>query len=151
MLNENTRNVPDVRTVVNAHVKTVADVVSDLKEELQEFVSTRVTMLRSELGAKLENIKMAMPMLGVGMVLILTAWLAFTGFLISILAQAFWPHPWAYVLSFLIVAFVYGLIGGVAATAAWKKMNAAGVKPERTIRVLEQDRIWLHTEAKTQL
>jgi Putative Actinobacterial Holin-X, holin superfamily III len=151
VLNENTRDIPDIKTVVNTHVKTVADVVSDLKTELQEFLSTRVAMLRSELGAKLETVKTAMPMLIVGLLLLVTAWLAFTGFLVAIIAEALEPRPWAYVVSFLIVAFVYALVGSVAAMAAWKKMNATGVKPERTIRMLEQDRIWLQTEAKTQL
>ena len=151
MSNEYPRNVPDVKTVVNAHVKTVAEVVSDLKEELQEFVGTRVAMLRTEMGTKLQNIKLAMPTLIVGLVLLWTAWLAFTGFLICIVAQAFWPSSWAFVISFIIIAVVYGLVGGVVALFAWKKINESGVKPERTIRVLEQDRIWLQTEAKTQV
>jgi hypothetical protein len=151
VLSENTRDIPDIKTVVNTHVKTVADVVSDLKTELQEFLSTRVAMLRSELGAKLETVKTAMPMLVVGLLLLVTAWLAFTGFLIAIIAEALEPRPWAYVVSSLIVAFIYALVGSVAAMVAWKKMNATGVKPERTIRMLEQDRIWLQTEAKTQL
>lgn len=149
MSNEYPRQSPDIKTVVNSHVKNLAEVVADLKEELQEFVGTRVAMLRTEVGAKLQTIKLAMPTLIVGLVLLWTAWLAFTGFLVCIIAQAFWGSSWAFVISFIIVALVYGVVGGMVALFAWKKINESGVKPERTIRVLEQDRIWLQTEAKT--
>jgi VIT1/CCC1 family predicted Fe2+/Mn2+ transporter len=147
--NEYPRHSPDIKTVVNSHVKNVAEVVADLKEELQEFVSTRVAMLRTEVGAKLQTIKLALPTLIVGLVLLWTAWLAFTGFLVCLIAQAFWGSSWAFVISFIIVAFVYGVVGGMVALFAWKKIDESGVKPERTIRVLERDRIWLQTEAKT--
>jgi len=149
--NEYSTHLPDVKTVVNTHVKTIAEVVADLKQELQDFVSTRLAMLRTEMGTKLQTIKLAMPTLVVGLVLLGTAWLAFTGFLICIIAQAFWGSSWAYVISFIIVAVIYGALGGIVALFAWKKINESGVKPERTIRVLEQDRIWLQTEAKTQV
>jgi hypothetical protein len=34
---------------------------------------------------------------------------------------------------------------------ALKQMKEIGLKPERTLRVLKQDEVWLQTEAKTQL
>jgi hypothetical protein len=149
--NEYSGNVADVKTVVDTHVKTIAEVVADLKKELQEFVGTRLAMLRTEMGTKLQVIKLAVPTLVIGLVLLWTAWLAFTGFLVCIIAQAFWGNSWAFVISFIIIAILYGVIGGILALLAWKSVNESGVKPERTIRMLEQDRIWLQTEAKTQV
>ncbi len=135
----------------NPYPKTVPEVLTELKEELKEFLTTRVAMLRLEMGEKLHKIKVAAPMLVVGLLLLITAWLVFTGFLVTIIAQAFLPSPWAYVLSFIIVVALYAIAGGVAAMSGWKQLKQAGLKPERTIRVLEQDRIWIQTEAKTQL
>lgn len=137
--------------MINEQAKTVPEAITDLKEELQEFLSTRVAMLRSEMAAKLQTWKMAAPTLVIGLVLLWTAWLAFTGFLICIIAEAFGASSWAIVLSFVIVAVLYGIVGSVVVLFAWKQLKETGVKPTRTMDVLEQDRIWLQTEARTQL
>jgi VIT1/CCC1 family predicted Fe2+/Mn2+ transporter len=137
--------------VINGHAKTVPEAIAELKDELKDFISTRVEMLRSEMSEKLRVVKMAAPALLVGVLLLLTAWLVFTGFLVAIIAQAFAPSPWAYTLSFVLVAVLYAIVGGAAAYTGWRGLRETSVKPERTIRVLEQDRIWLQTEAKTQL
>lgn len=144
--------------MINGHSKTVAEAIADLKhelatlqDELKEFVSTRAAMLGSEMGEKLRVIKLAAPVVLIGILLLITAWLLFTGFLVCILAQAFVPNPWAYTLSFVLLAVLYAIVGGATAYVGWKQLRATSVKPERTLRVLEQDRIWLQTEAKSQL
>ena len=135
----------------NGYTKSVADVISDLKTELQEFVSTRITMLRSEIQENIRNLKMAVPVLVIGMVLLWTTWLLFTGFLVAIIGRAFGTNPWAYVVSLLVVAVGYGILGGAAVMMGLKQIKSKGLKPERTIRVLQQDRIWIQEEARTQL
>lgn len=137
--------------MINGHAKTVPEAIAEFKDELKDFISTRVEMLRSEMSEKLRAIKLAAPALLIGVVLLLTAWLVFTGFLVSIIAQAFAPSPWAYTLSFVLVTALYAIVGGATAYSGWRGLRATGMKPERTIRVLEQDRIWMQTEAKTQL
>jgi hypothetical protein len=139
--NTNAKTVPDIRTVVTEHARTMGDVISELKEELKEFVNTRATMLRCEMGEKLRTIKVAAPTLVVGLLVLLTAWFVFTGFLVAIVAQAFVPSPWAYTLSFVIVAALYAMMGGAAAYMGWRQLRATRMKPERTLHVLEQDRI----------
>lgn len=136
---------------MNNGVKTVPEVVADLKEELKEFVATRLAMLRGEWNEKFETLKLSAPVLIIGLTLLWTGWLAFTGFLICIIAEAFLPSAWAFVISFIIVAVCYAIIGGGMAFAGYRQLREKGVKPERTIRVLQQDRIWLQTEGKTQL
>lgn len=137
--------------MTNGHVKSVQETLLDLKDELKDFLSTRVAMLRAEMSEKLRIVKMAAPTLVVGLFLLLTAWFVFTGFLIVIIAQAFMPSPWAYTLSFVLVAVLYAIVGGAAAYMAWRRLKTMSLKPERTIRVLEQDRIWIQREAKTQV
>jgi hypothetical protein len=135
----------------NGHIKSIPEVIADLKTELQEFVSTRVAMLRSELQDNLRSLKMAAPVLIIGLVLLWTAWLLFTGFLVAIIGVAFGSSTWGYVISLLIVAAGYLIVGGLAAMTGWKKITQRGIKPERTIRVLQQDKIWIQAESKAQL
>ncbi len=151
MPNGKVRPMPGLGPVVTEHARTVGDVISELKEELTDFISTRVAMLRSEMSEKLRMIKLAAPVILVGLLLLVSAWLVFTGFLVVIIAHAFMPSGWAYALSFLIVSALYMIVGGAAAYLGWRQLTATGMKPERTIQVLEEDRIWLQTEAKSQL
>jgi uncharacterized membrane protein YqjE len=137
--------------MTDPHAKSVADAIAELREDLQEFVTTRVMMLRSELREKLRMIRMAAPTMFIGILLLAFAALLFTGFLVCIIAQVFMPSPWAYSLSFVLVSVLYAVVGGAAAYLGWKQLRATGIKPERTIHVLKQDRVWLQTEAKSQL
>ena len=151
MSNGNLKTIPDTRTVINSHAKTVADVIAELKQELKEFAATRAGIFRSEMTSKLQTVKMATPLLITGLALLWTAWLAFTGFLVCMIARVFWPSSWAFGIAFIIVALLYAIVGGFAAAMAVNRLKKTSLKPERTLRVLEQDRIWLQTEAKTQL
>ncbi|HTV66580.1 MAG TPA: phage holin family protein [Bryocella sp.] len=135
----------------NAHAKTVPEALADLREDLKEFVTTRAMMLRSELREKLRMIRMAAPAMLIGILILAMAGLLFTGFLVCIIAQVFMPSPWAYSLSFILVAVLYAIVGGAASYLGWQQLRATGIRPERTIHVLEQDRVWLQTEAKSQL
>ncbi|HKD85041.1 MAG TPA: phage holin family protein [Terriglobales bacterium] len=137
--------------MANGYTKPITEVIEELKEELKEFVATRLAMLRSELNEKYQSLKTAAPVLSIGIALLGTAWLLFTGFLVTIIAQAFAPNPWNYAISFILVTVVYAVVGGLAAYLAWRQLKQKGVKPERTIRVLQQDRIWLQTEGKSQI
>jgi uncharacterized membrane protein YqjE len=144
--------------VTNGNAKTVPDaiadlkaVIADLKTELQEFITTRLAIFSAEMREKVENIKRGAPMVVVGLLVLLTAWLTLTGFLVCLVAQAFTPNPWAYMAAFAIVTVFYAVAGAGVAAFAWKAMKGTGLKPERTIHVLQQDREWLQTEARTQL
>jgi amino acid transporter len=125
-------------------------VAGDLKSEIKEFVSTRVAMLRAEMGEKLSSAKKSLPAMLLGGVLLGTAWLLLTGVLVTAIATAF-SGPWAYTISLLIVGIAYLLLGGMVAMMGWRQITQTGFKPERTIGVLKQDEVWLATEAKTQL
>jgi uncharacterized membrane protein YqjE len=134
----------------DGYTKSVPEVVNDLRAELIEFVSTRLAMLRSEMSEKLSAYKAAVPALIIGMVLLLTCWLLFTGVLVTAIASAF-SSPWRWVYAFLIVASGYLLVGGMLVTGARSKLKETKLVPERTLRVLKQDEVWLQTEAKTQI
>lgn len=134
-----------------ANGKSVADVLEDFKEEIREFAVTRLQMLRNELKEKMSSWGSAIPLMIVGLVFLAIALLLFTGFLVALIALAFAGQPWAYALSFVIVAVLYALVGTVAGVYGYRTLKSAGVAPERTLRVLKQDGIWLRTETRTQV
>ncbi len=137
--------------MTNGHSKGVIEVVEELRDELIEFLTTRFEMLEAEFDEKTRVLKMSAPLLGIGALALTTAWLLFTAFLVVMIAQAFAPSAWRFTVAFLVVAVLYALVGGVAAYVAWRLLKEKGVKPERILRVLKQDSLWLETEAKERI
>ena len=129
--------------------RSVAEVLNECKEELKEFVSTRLEMLRGEMQEKLANVKVALPALVVGAVLLLAAFFLFTWGLVSLIAMAMLGQPYAYTVAFFAVFVLYALSGGATAAYGLRTLTSQGMKPERTLRVLKQDQIWLQSEART--
>ena len=131
--------------------RTVAEVLNEFKEELKEFVGTRGQMLRSEMQEKVGAWKTAVPTIAIGAVLILFALLVFTAGLVEVIALAFPGQPWAMAAACFIVFVLYGLAGGFMLLYGWRTAKEPGLAPERTLKVLKQDQIWLQTEARTEL
>lgn len=136
--------------MANGYTKSLPEVVNDLRAELKDFVATRLSIFRVEMREKLSSLKAAMPALIVGAVLLLMAWMLFTGFLLTAIALAF-GTPWGWAWAFLIVAACYAFLGGMLAAAGRAKLRKANLVPERTIRVLKQDEVWLQSEARIQI
>jgi hypothetical protein len=137
--------------VPNENGRSLAGVVSELKDELKEFVATRVDMLKSEMKDKVSSLKMAAILIAAGVFLGLTAWFVLTAALISIIAAAFLPSAYSYFLACVIVGVAYLLVGGIFATFALRELKQRGMMPERTIRVLKQDQLWIQSEARQQV
>ncbi|MFB3917944.1 MAG: phage holin family protein [Terriglobales bacterium] len=135
----------------NENGRTLAGVVAELRDQLKEFVATRISMLRSELKDKASAWKIALPLIVVALVLFGTAWLVLTGALIAIIAAAFAPSPFAPFFALIIVGVAYALLGVICASFGIREFRESGVIPHRTLRVLKEDQIWLQTEARTQI
>ena len=131
--------------------RNFAGVVAELKEESKEFVSTRLAMLQSEMKNKVSAWKTAAPTLVAGALLLGTAWLLLTGAIVAAVYVAFGDNPWAAALSLIIVCVVYAICGGIAISVALGKMRETGVIPQRTLRVLKDDQVWISNEARAQL
>ena len=138
---------------INAEVngRTLAGVVAELKDEMKEFFSTRLAMLRSELKDKVSAWKTALPMIVIGLVLLATCWLLLTGALVAAIAVAFEGNPFAPAIALAVVGAFYAITGGVAVVFAWRDLSEHGVVPERTMRVLKDDQLWIRNQAKVQL
>jgi Putative Actinobacterial Holin-X, holin superfamily III len=131
--------------------RTLAGVVAELKDELKDFVQTRVAMLQSEMRDKLSSLKTAAPMIVIGLVLLGTAWLLITGAIVAAIYVAFEGNPFAAAIALVIVGVLYALAGGAAVAFAWREIRQGGLAPRRTIRVLKDDQLWIRNEARVQL
>ncbi len=131
--------------------RTLAGVVSELKDELKEFVNTRMAMLQSELKEKLSAWKMALPTIVLGLVLLGTAWLLLTGAIVAAIYVAFAGNPFAAAIALAIIGVVYAVGGGLAATFALRELKENSPVPKRTMKVLKDDQLWIRNEARVQL
>jgi len=136
--------INDVHTATG---KNISDVLHDFKNELSTFIATRVQMLQEEMRQKMAAMKAALPMIVIGAVFLLTAWLLITAGLVTVIATAMQGMPWAYPIAFGIVAVLYLIFGGILAMMGMSAMRKQGLKPEKTIKVLQEDKLWLQTEA----
>ncbi len=126
--------------------RTLAGVINDLKQELKEFIDTRVQMLTSEMKQKTAMLKMVVPMLIIAAAL---GWVGFLLLTIALVAAIANLIGWGW--SFLAIGVLYLLVAGATGFMAWREFQAEGVAPTRTIKVLKQDQIWLQNEARTQV
>jgi hypothetical protein len=131
--------------------RNLAGVVAEMKDELKEFLGTRVAMLMSELKDKASAWKMALPTIVIGLALLGTSWLLLTAALVAAVYVAFAGNPFAAAIAFAIVFVVYAVLGGIAVLFAVHDLREHGVVPQRTLRVLKDDQVWIANEAKVQL
>lgn len=131
--------------------RNIAEVLTDIKEELKEFVQTRVAMLKAEVQEKVQTIKTAAPLAVVALVLLGTAYLLFTLALVG-LVMAFLPdNPFRWCIAFAAIAVLWTIIGGIAAYFAKRELELKGLLPKRTIEVLKGDKVWVQAEVKNQI
>jgi uncharacterized membrane protein YqjE len=129
--------------------KSLGTVLTETKEEMKDFIETRLQLLRSEISEKLRTWKYSVPLLLLAAGLLLIGWLTLTFTFIALIRAAFLPSPYAWVWASLIVAGVYLISGLVTGWFAYSELVAVGVAPTRTLQVLKQDQVWMQNEART--
>jgi uncharacterized membrane protein YqjE len=136
---------------VNINGRSLTGVLNEVKDEVKEFLQTRITMLKAELGEKMRTFKTALPMIITAVLLLWAAFVLFTLCLVGLVSVAFYDNPFRWFLSFIIVGVLYSIIGGMAAVFGLKELRAQGITPKKTIQVLKEDQIWLQHEARSQV
>jgi hypothetical protein len=129
--------------------KSLATLLTETKEELKEFVVTRVGILKAEIDEKISTWKAVVPVLLGALALLWTAWLALSFALTAWLHALFLPSPFAWLWAALIVGGTYFVLAVVLGWFAYSELTEAGIAPTRTIKVLKQDQVWLQNEART--
>jgi uncharacterized membrane protein YqjE len=133
----------------NGHDRSLGSIISEIKEELKEFVNTRVEMVKAELRETVGAAKVAVPL---GIMALALGWVAFLMFTLAVVVlihSAFAGSTYAWFYAFVIVGFLWACFGAVAAFFAYNAIRSHGRFPKRTAEVLKADKMWLQTEARS--
>src|SRR5579884_4139078 len=118
---------------VTGNGRTIAEILGDMKTELQEFVQTRIELLKREMQEKAAILKAVLPMAVAGALFLVTAFWLFSLALVGLFAGVFTGDPYRWLWSFLIVGFLWAIIGAVAGLIAMRQLTARKLMPRRTI------------------
>ena len=131
--------------------RTVGSILSDTKDELKEFLETRITMLRTELGEKMAMLKSAAPLAIVGILFLVTAYMLFTLGLVAAIVAFLPQNPYRWCIAFFAIAVLWGLIGGICTYMAVREFQVKELLPKRTMQVLKEDKVWLQSEVRSRV
>jgi len=136
--------------VVTENNRTIRDVVTELKSDARDFVSTRLQMLSQEMKEKVGVWKVAIPMLAAAALFGVVTFLALTFAFIAFFAGVFYGSAYSWCYGALIVTAGYFLIAIGMFYLGRRELTQAGLAPKRTMRVLKEDQIWIQHEARSQ-
>jgi uncharacterized membrane protein YqjE len=128
--------------------RTVGSILSDTKEELKEFLETRIAMLKTELGEKMAMLKSAAPLAVVGILFLVTAYALFTLGLVGLIVAFLPENPYRWCIAFFAIAVLWGIVGGIAGYMAMREFQVKELMPKRTMQVLKEDKMWLQSEVR---
>ena len=131
--------------------RSLADVVTEIKNEFTDFVHTRAAMALSEIRENMKWMKSSTRYLLAGAVLLGTAYFLLTIAVVTLVAAAFWDNPYHWFLGFAAVGLLWAILGSVLAYLAIRQFRIRGLLPRRTIEVLKRDKVWLQHEASHQV
>ena len=137
--------------VVTENNKSIGQVVSELKNDARDFISTRLQILTQEMNDKVKVWKVAIPMLVIAGLLAGIAVLVLTFAIVAFLAGVFQPSPYAWCYGALIVTAFYIIAAFGLFYLGKRELTHTGIAPTRTLRVLKQDQIWIQNEARSQV
>ena len=131
---------------MNGHTKPLGEILTEFRDDLKQFIDTRIQLFKRELQEKWNRWKTAVPLLCVALVVVCTAWMVLTFGLVALVHAWFLPSAYAWLWGALIVGGIYLLAAGALGWLGYKEISVTGLKPERTLAVLKHDRQWIDNE-----
>jgi len=131
--------------------RSVGEVLAEIRNEVTEFVNTRLQMLQSEILEASKTVKRAAPSLLAGIILLTTSYIFFTLAIVALIAVAFWSNPYHWFFAFLMVGIVWSIAGAMAMFMAFRALKFHGLAPRKTMEVLKADKVWLQYEVGSRL
>jgi len=129
--------------------KSLAAILAETKEEITQFITTRVSILKAETEEKVRKLKAVIPLVVAALLLLVTGWMALTFALMALLHALFLPSIYSWLWAGLIVGGLYMVVGMVIGKTAMGRIKANSWTPDRTLTVLKQDKVWIQNEART--
>ena len=127
-----------------ANGRSLAAVVAELKNDVVQSLETRYQILLAEMKEKTETWKSALPWLLVAVFLAFAGFLLLTGAAVVLVAVAV-GVGW----SLLIVGAVYLILAAISVAVVYGELKSHGIAPQRTLHVLQEDKVWLQKEARS--
>lgn len=124
---------------------SIGELFRELAQESSTLIRQEVALAKSEMRANLRGLGTDAAMMAAGGAALLLAMLVFTAFLIAGLGDMLGDEYW---LGALIVGVAYALVGGVLLMRGRSGLRRDDLKPEQTIRSLQEDRRWAQAEAQ---
>ena len=134
---------------MNGHDRSLGSIIAEIKEEVKDFVNTRVQVIRSEIQETVGAAKVALPLSFMALALFWIGLLLFTAAAVVLVASAFAGHVYAWFFATVIVGFLWICFGAIAAFFAYNAFRSRSRFPQRTVEVLKADKVWLQTEARS--
>lgn len=134
-----------------ANGRNLAALLAEIKDEIRDFLQTRITMLKTELREKSKNFKTAAILAISGILLLTTAYMLLTLALVAAIMAAFPARAYRWFFAFLAVGVFWSVFGAIAAYFAKRELELRGILPKRTIEVLKGDKVWVQTEVKNHI
>ncbi|UWZ86885.1 phage holin family protein [Occallatibacter riparius] len=131
--------------------RSFGSILFDAKEELKQFVETRITMLKTEMSENMKMLKVAAPLAAVGITMLLTAYVLFTLALVGLVVAFLPTNPYRWAIAFAAVAVLWTILGGVMAYFAKREFETRQLMPKKTMRVLKEDSVWIQREVRNQI
>ena len=148
-MNESAQRDTTVHPIRRGHQeRSLGEIVAEIREELKEFLSTRVEMMRTEFRETVRAARIGLPLFVLAMGLICLACLLFTLALVVLVASAFAGSAYAWFFAFIIVGALWMIAAAGAAAFAYNEFR--GKFPQRTVEVLKADKSWLQSEVRSQ-
>ena len=136
---------------MNPHERSLAAILGGMKQELKEFVETRIAMVKSEFRDKLVHWKLAATLAGAGVVLLVTAYLLITFGLVALAAVFIGDTPYRWFFALLGVGVLWTVLSGISFYIAKREFELNRLMPQKTMAVLRGDKLWLQNEARSQI
>lgn len=128
--------------------RPLGDILLEIKDELLEFLETRLRLLHSEFEEILQSVRSSLPLVVATIILLGTAYLLLVAALVGLVSFAFVNSPSRWPLSLLIVGSLWLIAGVVTAALARNSFRDRVSFPKKTIEVLKADGLWIHDEGK---
>src|SRR5262245_38499985 len=122
--------------------RSLAQVLTEIKEEIKSFVQTRAQLLRTETAEKWGVWKRSLILFAVAAVLLLTCWFTLAFALVALLHTLLASGSYAWFWGAIIASALFLVAGLAAGSSGYRRMKSSGLTPARTLRVLQQDRDW---------
>jgi len=128
--------------------KSLGAVLTETREEMKEFIETRLQILHAEITEKLGIWKYSVPLLLLACGLLLLGWMVLSFAFVAVVGQWLLPAAYAWFWAGLIVSSVYLIAGAALGWYAYSQLRAAGITPKHTLQVLKQDQAWIQKETR---